>query len=212
MGAYPEAVNDPFGLRRDRGHVDAGVWEPLLAFCHNGDDNYQRLRGLAAFEMWQALGRKVSIGSDLKVGPPTRLLIAAPANPAIADAIEKMYWWPDTCVAVDIAFPLLWIASARTDDEGMEFWSDPANREQALRAIRAADVVTTPRSAWFAYPEWIDELAEYNPNVVVLPDLDGECDDSIRTFAANLQCAWQSGLASKAARIAARPKDHIDRR
>lgn len=206
-------MGDPFGLnRRLPSAPSAHHLEPLLAFCHNGDANYQRLRGLAVFEMWQALGRKVSIGSDLSVGPPTRLFIAAPANPAIAAAIERMYWWPDTCVAVDIAFPLLWIASAMTDDEGMAFWSDPANREQALRAIRAADVVTTPHASWFAYPEWIDELAEYNPNVVVLPDLKGDHDAAVHEFAEGLQRAWRSGVASKAARIASRPEEHIDRR
>jgi hypothetical protein len=35
-------MSDPFGLGRDRAHVGASGWEPLLAFCHNGDDNYQR--------------------------------------------------------------------------------------------------------------------------------------------------------------------------
>lgn len=172
-------------------------------FTHYGHDEHARLRGRAAFEMWQALGQAVDIGDTLTLRPPAEVLLAVPHSADLLDLLEKVTDRLDVIIAVDVAFPLGHPEEIIGSEEAVAFWSDPQHEAHAFRAVELADVVTTPWPMWRGVPGWLDEIGAHNPNVVVLPDLTGGEDDTIR-FANGLLAAWRVGWAAKQARKAGR--------
>ena len=164
---------------------------------HNGDLRTARLRGAPAFHRWRTQGIPATVDNRIAHNHQANhvlLFIAFPAQPAIADYITELAACPHCAAVVDVFSPIT-RPDAMTGGPGvMTFWLDPAHRNTALRAIRAADVVTTPWPKWDGVPDWIDELSALNPNVMILPDLDRI---PVEVFGATLEEAWRLGLDRK---------------
>lgn len=177
---------------------------PELKFWHNGAPNHLALRGGRAFDTWAADGWPVEQTTQVRhpIRNPTWALLSCPSNPDLAEQVAAIAKCPDCCVAVDVAFPITALdhvyGQVNEDgvDVGLAHWSDPANRAAGFRAIEAADVVTVPTAAWPGYPDFLDDMRVFNPNTIVLPDLD-DTDESVAAFMSTLMGAWRDAVAVK---------------
>lgn len=165
----------------------------------NGDANTVRLRGGAAFEAWRERGMPASVSPWILMGDHDPLhhflyYVAVPADPHIAAYLEQLAKCRHCVVVVDVFFPITRPDAVVGAAETVAYWLQ--HRETGLRAIRVANVVTTPWPACDGCPDWIDMLSDVNPNVMILPDLvDGPLQ--VASFQSILESAWQLGLTLK---------------
>lgn len=172
---------------------------PELKFWHNGGEPWIRARGGRAFDRWAQLGRNVEQTSVVRsrIDKTTWALMSCPTNPLLADQVATIAKCPDCCIAVDVPFPITALNHVAGDEASRDYWADPEHRATALRAIEAADVVTVPVAAWPGYPQFLDDMKVFNPNTIVLPDLD-DSDESVEVFMRTLTMAWGRAVRAKA--------------
>jgi hypothetical protein len=177
-------------------------------FLTTGSADRDRLRGRPVFEMWREHGYNVEIGASIDIRLPAVILMPPP-NEIGACVVERLRQRTDCVVVIDICFPLMRPDAMLGDAEAMAFWTRHEHQDAALRGVRAADAVTVPWPEWDGYPGWIDDLAEHNPNVIVLPDLGDPDPDGVHLdlnrFAWNLLAIWTGAAETKQARLAMQP-------
>jgi hypothetical protein len=168
-----------------------------------------RARGGPVFDMWTELGLDVTVALSKAVTIPllARVFMSVTAAPDVVAALRQWRANPTVLAVVDVCFPLMRPdamqgVSVATSQAAMAYWTQRENQQAALAAVRAADAVTVPWAEWDGYPGWIDDLAEHNPNVHVLPDLTGDPAD-VGRFARELLQIWDSTRLLKDARLAA---------
>jgi hypothetical protein len=172
-----------------------------------------RARGGPVFDEWRRLvpasmGAKFDRRSKAtwRIEFPALLFVSAAMcvpPTGMVGLVERTAARPDGVVVVDIHFPLMRPDACHGQPGTVRFLTHPGYQAAMLRAVEAADAVTVPFAEWDGYPGWIDDIAEHNPNVTVLPDLDGT-NESIDAFATNLLRIWDAAAVTKRARLTLR--------
>jgi hypothetical protein len=195
------AAPGPIARRRRPGVPFASMGPlPTRYFLHDPTHTeFITRRGGPVFEMWDQLGQPVVTGAAGAIRRPAFVLTGIYPFSQTAEDIEWLAAQPDIVCVVDIHFPLLRPWAIVGTDDARAWWMDRDRQDLALRIVRAADAVTTPRPWWDGHDTWIDDLAEYNANVHVLPDLDGTEADTGR-FARQLLRVWMTTVRTKKAR------------
>ncbi len=154
------------------------------------------LRGGLAFEAIAAAGFRVQVvpaGASERVGfyPPwTYLYLPVPAE----DCRGWVEGLPYHCsVIMDCHFPIMDMETAMGSDQALIDVID--NKDTLLANLACADVVTVPKESWAA------DLAEVNPNVFLLPDME---PGSEQAFIMRLAEVAAASVQVKAARWRAR--------
>lgn len=175
-------------------------------------DAWWAARGGPVFEDWERCGYPVvtsrHVGSYLRY--PGWFLICVPGTRKDLDLMGRILANPErNVIAVDVCFPLMRPDASLSleDPAGVAFWTDPGTRRIGVEAIRRADAVVTPTPAWDGYPTWVEDLADLNPNVYVIPDLrPGDAVDMTR-FGSDLVGMWELTAAVKEAPVGGSPED-----
>lgn len=184
--------------------------QPFLFFWHNGAEIVIRHRGGRAFDAWHELGFDVVQGTSARghrprAGQTAYILTVLPGDDDVADDLVWLAGHPNVVVAIDVCFPFtapMFAMSFGRDErypeyrDGAEYWADMRHREPAIRALEAADVVTVPWAQSLACETFLEDMKVFNPNTVVLPDLDGT-QESTHAFMRNLMRLWEAGLRAK---------------
>ncbi len=148
---------------------------PAYVYLQPPDVNAVRLRGKALFDLMAGLGYRVQqipgavpvpgAKQEAQIGiykPWTFVFVPvgyADIGPLL-DSLEQ-----NSCSFImDCHFPIMDMSRIVADAE--TFANVAGNRDVMLANLRIADAVTCPKA------EWAADLAEVNPNVFLLPDLE----------------------------------------
>jgi hypothetical protein len=142
--------------------------------------NTEVKRGGPYFEMLQHVGFRVTrltpgVEASITLALPwTFLFIPVPATDSVA-ALEDLT--RNRCtVILDCHFPIMQLEKVMVPNDEVMF-SVIENRDVMLANLATACAVTVPQK------EWAADLAEVNPRVWYLPDLDDEDETSLTNFA-----------------------------
>jgi hypothetical protein len=170
-------------------------------------------RGGPVFEMWQSLGYDVHIVRGAEASPvrhPAWTFFPVVPRPEVVAMLDRWKRYEGTVAVVDVCFPMgrpdCYVGLDGPDRAAIAAWTDPLVRRAGFAVVGAADAVTVPHAHWDGYPGWIDDLAEHNPNVYVLPDLDAADPDAEARFAGRLLSVWRSTVRTKQQLRAARAR------
>lgn len=177
--------------------------DSLPTFYYLYVDARADLRGKAVFEAMREGGLDVRMGEGAGTSITSgfvRVFAPIDGTAAFATAVEALVADHRTSVVLDVSFPITRPDRITGDDDG--WWNDPEHRDNAFRALRIADGVTSSQ------PEWAADLAPVNSNTHCLPDLhldtldlDEDAAEQVTAFSIALAAAWNTGLRTKCERL-----------
>ena len=154
---------------------------PVWVVQFSPSEEAEALRGKQVFEMMQEFGFRVDI-----LNHPAPVVIRQPwtylfCPVPIVDFTEhrKALDTQPCSVIMDCHFPIMALEHAFTPEpDGM--FELIESREVMINNLSLADAVTVPHEKWAA------DLAEVNPHVFLLPDVDNDSEDSYAKFMARV--------------------------
>lgn len=154
---------------------------PSWVYQYTSTPEYEfvnNLRGVPMFKMMEEVGFHVT-GWDMESpsfeiqfrGAWTHVFLMAPPYDDLTK-VQQGWECRNASIIIDCHFPIVDMTHVAAPDA--DFMRIIEHRDVMLNNLRLAEAVTTPRA------EWAADLAQFNPNVFILPDLDLHDGDSDR--------------------------------
>lgn len=159
---------------------------PAYVFSPSATPEAAWLRGGPVFEAMAEMGFRVQIldphcAVEVAIHRPWTFLFMHVPAADWAPTMESLADRPCS-VIMDCHFPIMNMGDATGTDEVLIATID--NKDTLLANLALAEVVTVP------HPNWAADLAEINPNVFLLPDLE-ETEHGVGQFMARMATAAQ---------------------